>query len=643
MGLNGSRCGQVAYGVGFCIVLPLLLWAWATQAQVAVTWPLPAPPAAGAWLATAGLLLMASAMAVLWRDGGGLPMNAFPPPRFVASGPYRWLAHPIYVGFALACFGVAIASGSGPGVYLVAPVATLAAVALVLGYEGPALRARFPAVAHRPWLSLPATGEAPTTRQRVSVLVLVLVPWLLLYLWVVALGPARDAVQPWLPGERQWPVYESTYAVYASAYVVVGTAPFWARGQTALTDFARAGLAAVALHTFLYLVVPIAVPPRAFAATTWLGEVLAWEGRREANGAGALPSFHTTWALLTASLGARSFPRAALPWWTWAIAVAASCVTTGMHAALDVAAGIATFALVHGRRRLWAALRRWAEWTANSMRTWRLGPLRLFVHAGYAGTAGAVVAFTMGTWAGPEGTWAVLVVCVAAVAGAALWAQWVEGASVSLRPFGYYGSVVGGAVALAAMPLCGVDPWPLAGGLCLAAPFAQAIGRLRCLVQGCCHGRPAPLGIGIVCTHPLSRVVRLAHAGGVPLHPTPLYSLLWNVPCGIVLLRCAQLGQPPSVVAGLYLVGNGLGRFVEEAFRGEPQARHWAGLVEYQWYAIVSVVAGAVLTCVPSAWPTSASPAPGTPWLAVAIGLAVALAMGVDVPGSNRRFARLLK
>lgn len=643
MGLNASRLGQVAYGVGFCVVLPLLLWAWATQAQVAATWPLPAPPAAGGGLATAGLLLMAAAMVVLWRDGGGLPMNAFPPPRFVASGPYRWLAHPIYVGFAVACFGVAIASGSRPGVYLVAPVATLAAVALVLGYEGSALRARFPTAAHRPWLSLPQAGLAPIARDRVAVLLLVLLPWLLLYLWVVALGPAHDAVQPWLPGERQWPVYEGTYAVYASAYLVVGTAPFWARGDAALAEFARAGLAAVALHTFLYLVVPIAAPPRPFAPATWLGEVLAWEGRREANGAGALPSFHTTWALLTASLGARSFPRLAPLAWAWAIAVAASCVTTGMHAVLDVLAGGATFALVQRRRGLWAALRRWAEWTANSMRTWRLGPLRLFVHAGYAGAAGAVVAFTMGTWAGPGDAWAVLFVCGAAVLGAALWAQVVEGAAVSLRPFGYYGSVVGGAAAIAALPLFGVDPWPLAGGLCLAAPFAQAIGRLRCLVQGCCHGRQAPAGIGIVCTHPLSRVVRLAHAGGVPLHPTQLYSLLWNVPCGLVLLRAASAGQPPSVVAGLYLVGNGLGRFVEEAWRGEPQARHWGGLVEYQWYAIVSVVAGAALTCVHSAWPEPAAPSPVTPWLAIAVGLAVALAMGVDVPGSDRRFARLLK
>jgi prolipoprotein diacylglyceryltransferase len=197
-------------------------------------------------------------------------------------------------------------------------------------------------------------------------------------------------------------------------------------------------------------------------------------------------------------------------------------------------------------------------------------------------------------------------------------------------------------VAFAALAAWGVDPWPLAGGLAIAAPFAQAIGRLRCLVQGCCHGRPAAAGIGIVCTHPLSRVVRLAGLGGQALHPTQLYSLLWNLPCGLVLLRCAMLGQPPAVVGGLYLVLAGLGRFVEEGFRGEPQARHWGGMVEYQYYAILSVLVGACVTCLPSSWPAGTTP----PWPltgTAAMGLFVACAMGVDFPDSDRRFARLLK
>jgi hypothetical protein len=643
MGLNGTFAAKCAYGALFVVALPALLWAWAAHAQVAAGWPLPLPAAAGWLLLAGGLSLMAVAMRALWRHGDGLPMNAFPPRRHVARGAYAVLAHPIYVGFAGACAGAALAAQSGAGCWLVAPSATLGAAALVLGHEGPALRARFPGVAHRPWLSLPVPATALAPRHRVSVLLLVLLPWLALYELALGIGPARDAVQPWLPGERGFSVWPATYAVYASAYLVVGTAPFWARGAAPLAEFARAGLCAVGLHVFLYLTLPVAVPPRAFVPTSWLGDLLAFEQSREASGAAALPSFHVTWALLAARLAARSHPRLGAWAWTWAAAVAVSCVTTGMHAVLDVAAGALTAALVAARGRVWGLLRRWAEWTANSMHTWRIGPLRVFVHSGYAGLAAAVVALLMLHWAGAGERWAVAFVCTAAVVGAAAWAQWIEGAAVSLRPFGYYGAVAGGALAIAALPLFGTDPWPLAGGICIAAPFAQAIGRLRCLVQGCCHGRPAPPSLGIVCTHPQSRVVRLAGAGGVPLHATQLYSLLWNVPCGVVLLRCAQLGQPPAVVAGLYLLLNGLGRFVEEQYRGEPQARRWRGLVEYQWYAIASVLAGAVLTCVPSRWPARPEASSSSWVVAAAVGAFVAFAMGVDFPASDRRFARLLK
>jgi protein-S-isoprenylcysteine O-methyltransferase Ste14 len=632
-----------AYGALFCVLLPLLLWLWVHSTVITIAWPLPLPPWAGFALAAAGGAWMLAAMATLWFAGGGLPMNAFPPPRFATTGPYRWQRHPIYSGFALLCFGIAVGYGSAAGCYVVAPFVAAACAVLVLGYEGPALAQRFPGVEHRPWLSLPR-GDGPLlARERLAVLLTVLLPWLLLYLWIGSIGPPRDAVEAWLPGERSWPVWQWTYFVYASAYPIVGLLPFWVRSPAALVDFAQAGRFAIALHTFLYLVLPIEVPPRAFEPTSWAGELLAWEGARESNGAGALPSFHTTWALFTAVAAARSFPRWRWLAWLWAIAVAASCALTGMHALLDVVAGAATFALAHGRSAVWAVLRSGAERVANSFRTWRLGPLRLFVHAGYAGSAALLTIAVTGSWAGTGSLPAVLAVCVAAVVGAALWAQWVEGASVSLRPFGYYGSVAGAAVALAVLPAFTGCAWPVAGGLCLAAPFAQAIGRLRCLVQGCCHGRRAPAGLGIVCVQPLTRVVRLAGLGGVPVYATQLYSLLWNVACGIVLVRAAQLGQPPSAITGLYLLGNGLGRFVEEAYRGEPQTRRLLGMAEYQVYAIAAIIVGAVLTCQPSAWPEPGPAPAGLSWAALGMGVFVAFAMGVDFPESDRRFARLLK
>ena len=60
-------------------------------------------------LTALGVAVLLAGMLSLWRYGGGLPMNAFPPARFVERGIYGLVPHPIYGGFVIACAGVAIA------------------------------------------------------------------------------------------------------------------------------------------------------------------------------------------------------------------------------------------------------------------------------------------------------------------------------------------------------------------------------------------------------------------------------------------------------------------------------------------------------------------------------------------------------
>lgn len=183
----------------------------------------------------------------------------------------------------------------------------------------------------------------------------------------------------------------------------------------------------------------------------------------------------------------------------------------------------------------------------------------------------------------------------------------------------------------------------LLAAVAVAAPWVQAVGRARCLVQGRCHGREAEETVGIRYWKKRSRVCDLAGLEGVPLHPTPLYSMLANVVIGVFLLRLWSLGAALGIVAGAYLMLAGVARFVEESYRGEPQTPVLWGLRIYQWLAVVSFVLGAVLTTVPS------GAAPGVVlWLDVKIfyvaalfGLAAGAAMGVDFPRSTRRFTRL--
>src|ERR1700722_15875431 len=100
--------GPIAYGATFTLLAPTLLWWWAHASAYAVHVPALRCPVIGAICLLIGLLLISFGMLSLWRNGGGLPMNAYPPPRFVQIGVYGWIAHPIYVGFVFACLGSSV-------------------------------------------------------------------------------------------------------------------------------------------------------------------------------------------------------------------------------------------------------------------------------------------------------------------------------------------------------------------------------------------------------------------------------------------------------------------------------------------------------------------------------------------------------
>jgi hypothetical protein len=118
---------------------------------------------------------------------------------------------------------------------------------------------------------------------------------------------------------------------------------------------------------------------------------------------------------------------------------------------------------------------------------------------------------------------------------------------------------------------------------------------------------------------------------------------MWNILAGFIISRMWSLAAPLHMIAGMYFILNGLGRFVEEAWRGEPQTPVLARLRLYQWAAIASVVAGVLITALGASGP---APAAYFDWreplLAAGFGLLVGCAMGVDFPESSRRFSRLV-
>ncbi len=643
LGLTGrQQWAVIAYGAMFAVGLPAVLIAWMRRLDTLVALPQIGSPAAGWMFALAGAAVIAVAVASLWRFGRGLPMSPFPPERLVSRGPYALVSDPIYVGSAMACAGVAMAAGSAAGIWIVTPVFAAAMFVFVAGYEREATARRFGPLP-RPLLSIPPDDAAPAgTWDRVAVWVLALAPWAALYLAVERLGVPPGARSTYLPGEAAWPVIPWSEGVYFLAYPFVALAPLAAARRRDLRRFALDGLASTAAIIPFYLLVPLVAEAKPVPVdSAW--SVLMRIERAGDSAVTAFPAFHVVWVCIAAAVYVARWPRLRLAAGSFVVAIGASCVATGMHASLDIVAGLAAYGLVRARAGTWLLACRLTERVANSWRERTVGRVRFLNHGVYAGVGSAAGVALASCMAGNDVFWWILAMTLAAEAGAGVWAQVVEGSSQLLRPYGYFGGVIG-AISIAPIAWsCGVDPWRLLAGMCVGGCIAQAFGRVRCLIQGCCHGRPVDAPWGIRYRHPRSRVLRLSGLGGVSLHPTPLYSILWSLGVCAVLVRLWTLAVPLPFIGGMYLVLIGLGRFVEEHYRGEPQTAWVAGLRLYQWLAIGFIVAGGVVTTISGA----AAPLPER--LAASSGPALALlgvvtyaAFGVDFPRSDRKFSRLV-
>lgn len=606
-----------------CAALPYILFRWARTTEHAVQMPPYGTPAGGLFLVAGGLSLMFLGFSALRRATGQL----------VTTGVYKWLPHPIYLGVGLLAWGAAMILRSPSGLWLVAPTVMLACAVLVLGHERPELERRFGQPA-REYLWLPADTEAsPAGMARIRCYLFLLIPWVLIYEIIVWSGTPKDAFSIALPFERSWPVIPWAEPLYMSTYYVVGLTPLLATTSRSLRQFMLRAWLAMAIAFSLYLALPVVAPHKPLLADGFWARLLAFE-RSADPPLNAFPSFHTIWAILAAELLAVRNRRTGWLWRLWAIGVAASCVATGMHWIADVVAGILlSLALIH-IRTVWASLLAWAGGVANSWREWQIGPFAILPHGLYAGAAVATAVLLAGVLIGPGHELTLALATTAGLAAAALWSWSVRDASVWRRD-SYYAGLIG--VAIGAL-LIGDRPTLIAAAFCVATPWMLAIARLRCLAYGCCHGRLAPDDAGIRFCHPSSEAGRDPRFRNQPLHPTQLYSMLWSMFCGIVLARMWWAGCELHMIAGLFAMLSGMGRFVEEAYRAEFYTHSDGRWRPYQWMAAAAVIGGGILTALPV---TAEAPPPSlnleSLTLAVAFGMIAAIAAGVELRTTNSR------
>jgi len=129
----------------------------------------------------------------------------------------------------------------------------------------------------------------------------------------------------------------------------------------------------------------------------------------------------------------------------------------------------------------------------------------------------------------------------------------------------------------AAKPLLGYDI-PPNDRFAVVLPFSIAIGRIGCLVAGCCRGAPwdGPLAV--------------AYDDGVLRHPAQMYEAIFQLLAGWALLVMWRRGVLFGRLFALYLAVYGAFRFGTEFIRETDKA--FAGLSAYQWMSLAMVAAG---------------------------------------------------
>ena len=130
-----------------------------------------------------------------------------------------------------------------------------------------------------------------------------------------------------------------------------------------------------------------------------------------------------------------------------------------------------------------------------------------------------------------------------------------------------WGAVLGGL--LAVMIYCLVKRtsfWQLGDTIAPGAIMGQAIGRVGCLLNGCCYGLTCEQPFGIVYHNPESYAPQ-----GIPLYPTQIFHIIWNLIGFGILWALRKKLKPDGALFLVWLIFFGVGDFVIRYFReSEP-------------------------------------------------------------------------
>ena len=155
---------------------------------------------------------------------------------------------------------------------------------------------------------------------------------------------------------------------------------------------------------------------------------------------------------------------------------------------------------------------------------------------------------------------------------------------------------------LLAVPMCwwyirrkGLPLWTTCDLFAPGIALAQGVGRMGCLLAGCCYGQPTEAPWGITFTSTLA-TARSGTPLGVALHPTQVYESAAVLLIFGVLLAGERRWRPfPGRTFWTYLLLYGVARILLELYRGDPRGLVFDTLPTSQFVSALIVPASIVM------------------------------------------------
>jgi phosphatidylglycerol:prolipoprotein diacylglycerol transferase len=139
----------------------------------------------------------------------------------------------------------------------------------------------------------------------------------------------------------------------------------------------------------------------------------------------------------------------------------------------------------------------------------------------------------------------------------------------------FYGGLIGAAIATIVLAkIKRVPMWVLGDILAPSLALGYALGRIGCLLNGCCYGRPCGLPWAIHFPDPHQTFPH-------PVHPTQIYDALLALGLCAVLAKIFKRRRFDGQIFVLFLMGYAVLRSAVECFRGDypENLRYFGGWV----------------------------------------------------------------